>query len=65
MNLETLQLACTNCARTFQEGGGDAAGWAIMFMLGMIIPVLGGVGICMVRIARREQQNFDPKYMDQ
>jgi len=64
MNTDTLQFACTTCAKSFQEGGGDAAGWSIMFMLITIVPVLGGVGICMVRIARRERESLDPKYMD-
>ncbi len=62
MMLESLQLACTTCANTFKEGGGDAAGWAIFFMLCVTIPVLGGVGVCMVRIARREA--LDPKFQD-
>ena len=61
---EPLFLACSTCARTFEGGGGDAAGWAIMFMLAMIVPVLGGIGVCMVRIARRESANLDPKYLD-
>lgn len=61
----SLQLACTTCANSFQEGGGDAAGWAILFMLAMIVPVLGATGVCMVRIMRRERQGIDPQYADQ
>ena len=65
MNLDTIQIACTTCAKSFQEGGGDAAGWSILFMLGVIVPVLGATGICMVRIVRRERETMDPKYADQ
>lgn len=64
MTIETLSLACTTCAKSFQEGGGDAAGWSILFMLAVIVPVLGATGICMVRIARRERDSLDPKYFD-
>ena len=59
-----LVLACSTCANTFQEGGGNAAGWAAVFMLAVIIPVLGGIGLCMVRIARREAANLDPQFQD-
>jgi heme/copper-type cytochrome/quinol oxidase subunit 2 len=65
MNHEMLQLACATCAKSFQEGGGDAAGWSILFLLAVIVPVLGATGICMVRIVRRERAALDPKYMDQ
>lgn len=64
MNLETLQLACTTCAKSFQEGGGNAAGWAILFLLGVTVPVLGGIGICMVRIARREREMLNSEYAE-
>ena len=64
MTLDSLQLACTTCAKSFQEGGGDAAGWAILFMLGIIVPTLGATGLCMVRIMRRERDALDPQYMD-
>ena len=64
MSIESLHLACLTCAKSFQEGGGDAAGWAILFLLAMIVPTLGVTGVCMVRIMRRESQALDPKYMD-
>ncbi|MDP7657236.1 MAG: hypothetical protein QF706_14235 [Roseibacillus sp.] len=50
--------------KSFQEGGGDAAGWSIIFLLATIVPVLGATGICMARIVRRERENFDPKYAE-
>lgn len=46
------------------EGGGDAAGYSIFFLLIVITLILGGVGFCMVRIARREKANFDPMLSD-
>ena len=64
MNVESIQLACTTCANAFKEGGGDAAGWSILFMLAMIVPVLGATGVWMIRIVRREREALDPKYAD-
>ena len=46
------------------EGGGDAAGWSIFFLLAVILAVLGGIVFCMIRIARREKENFDPELSD-
>ena len=64
MLLDTFNLACSTCAKSFQEGGGDAAGWPIVFLLATIVPVLGATGICMVRIVRRERESLDPKYVE-
>ncbi len=64
MLLDTFNLACSTCAKSFQEGGGDAAGWSIVFLLATIVPVLGATGICMVRIVRRERESLDPKYVE-
>ena len=61
----THQLACATCANSFQEAGGNAAGWAIMFLLGVVVLVLGGVGYSMARIARREYAALDPQYRDE
>lgn len=65
MNPDTLQLACSTCANSFQEAGGNAAGWAIMFLLVVIVLVLGVVGFCMTRIARREHAALDPQFCDE
>ena len=46
------------------QGGGDAAGWSIFFLLVVIVAVLGGVGFCMLRIAWRERKHFDPSLSD-
>ena len=64
MLLDSLNLACSTCAKSFQEGGGDAAGWSIVFLLATIVPVLGATGICMVRMVRREREALDPKYVE-
>ena len=64
MLIESFRIACTTCAKSFQEAGGDAAGWSIFFLLATVIPVLGATGVCMVRIVRREREALDPKYVD-
>ena len=46
------------------DGGGDAAGWSIFFLLFVIVLMLAGVGFFMFRIARRERENFDPTLSD-
>ena len=45
-------------------GGGDAAGWSIFFLLGVILAMLGGIGLFMFRMARREKQHLDPSLSD-
>jgi hypothetical protein len=46
------------------EGGGDAAGWSIFFLLVMILAMLGGIAFFMFKIARRERLHFDPSLSD-
>jgi hypothetical protein len=58
--LPTL-LSCATCASNFRGEGGNAAGWSILFLLVVIVAVLGGIGFCMVRLARREFENLDPE----
>lgn len=57
-------IACTTCRVTMVEAGGDAAGWSIFTLLLIILPVLIGTAWFMIRIARRERENFDPAYSD-
>ena len=64
MSLESLILACPTCANNFHEAGGNAAGWAILFMVIVVVLMLSAIGIFMVRIARRESANLDPQYQD-
>lgn len=46
------------------EAGGDAIGWSIFALLMVILAVLGGIGFCMVRFARKENENLDPELRD-
>lgn len=64
MNFMTCFLACSTCRVSMVEGGGDAAGWSIFFLLGVIVAVLAGVVVFMVCMARREKANFDPSLSD-
>jgi hypothetical protein len=62
--IDTLLLACATCAVNFKEDGSNPAGWSILFMLGMILPVLGGVAFFMVRLIRRSDAGLDPEFRD-
>jgi preprotein translocase subunit YajC len=46
------------------HGGKDAAGWAIMTMLVIIIPMLIAVGFFIFRIAKRQRIHSDSQYND-
>lgn len=60
-----IQLfACSTCRVTMIEGGGDAAGWSIFFLLLVVLGMLSGIGFFMVRIAQRQKQHFDPTLSD-
>lgn len=64
MNTITPFLACSTCRVTMIEGGSDAAGWSIFFLLMVILAMLGGITFFMFRIARREREHFDPTLSD-
>ena len=64
MNFMIPILACATCRDTMIVGGGDAAGWSIFFLLGVVLAMLAGVGFFMVCMARREKANFDPTLSD-
>ncbi|MCU0776096.1 MAG: hypothetical protein MUF86_00300 [Akkermansiaceae bacterium] len=57
-------FACSTCRVSMIEGGGDAAGWSIFFLLVVILAILGGIAFFMFRIARREREFFDPSLSD-
>ena len=59
-----LKLACSTCRVSMIEGGGDAAGWSIFFLLVVIVAMLSGIAFFMFRIARREREHFDPTLSD-
>ena len=63
--MTSLNLACLTCAKSFADhGDGNAAGWAILFMLILLVPVLGTLFFVMLRLAKRERENLDPEFMD-
>lgn len=57
-------LACSTCRVSMVEGGGDAAGWSIFFLLVVIVGMLTGIAFFMFRIARREREHLDPSLSD-
>ncbi len=59
-----LHLACQACRGAFTHGGKDAAGWAIIVMLCIIIPVLAMIGFFIIRIAKRQKALADHQYDD-
>ncbi len=63
MNFTPLH-ACSTCRVSMIEGGGDAAGWSIFFLLVVIVAMLGGIAFFMFRIARHEKEHFDPTLSD-
>lgn len=62
---DSLLLACSTCAFNFREAGGEAAGWSILFLLGLILPLLGLIGFYMFRIIRRGEKALDPELRDE
>jgi len=65
MLTDSITVACATCANAFQEAGGDAAGWAIMFMVAIIVPMAAGIIFLIARIARREAAALEPQFRDQ
>jgi len=57
-------LACATCQVNTALGGGDAAGWSILFLLVVILAMLGGVIWAMVGVMRREAACLDPELSD-
>lgn len=64
MNLMIPILACGTCRDTMIAAGGDAAGWSIFFLLGVVLAMLGGVGLFMRYLSRSEKEHFDPTLSD-
>jgi hypothetical protein len=62
--IPSVFLACSTCRNSMIEGGGDAAGWSIFFLLGVILAMLGLIAFFMFRIAKREREHFDPTLSD-
>jgi len=64
MNFILNILACPTCARAFQETQGDAAGYAILFMVCIIMPIATAVIICFLRIAMRQKKADTGEFAD-
>jgi hypothetical protein len=64
MILPPLFTACSTCRVSMIEGGGNAAGWSIFFLLVVIVAMLGTIAFFMIRIARREREHLDPALTD-
>lgn len=62
--ISAMTIACTTCATSFEKAGDNAAGYAILFMLCLLIPILGTLGFVIFRISRRSKAHFDPQFQD-
>lgn len=62
--ISSLNIACITCAKAFEHASDNAAGYAILFMLCLLVPILGTLAFAMYRISRRSKENFDPQYQD-
>ena len=58
-------LACSVCMGTGKDHlDSVAAGYAMLFMLLIIIPMLSVIIFFISRMAKRERDNLDPAYCD-
>lgn len=58
-------LACSVCMGSGPEHMDSvAAGYAMLFMLMIIVPMLCAIIFFIVRMARRESENLDPSLCD-
>lgn len=58
-------LACSVCMGTGEEHlDSVAAGYAMLVMLLLIIPILCSIIYFITRIAKREREHFDPALSD-
>ncbi len=58
-------LACSVCMGVGEEHlDSVAAGYAMLFMLLIIIPMLGAIIFFIARMAKRERDNLDPSLSD-
>jgi len=60
----SLLIACSTCRVTMIEGGSNAAGWSIFALLVVILAMLGVIAFFMLRVMRREKENFDLSLSD-
>ena len=62
--INSQTLACQACRGAFMDEGKDAAGWAILFMLCIIIPMISAVGFFIFRIAKRQKKYASTEFDD-
>jgi len=55
MNIIPNIIACPTCAQSFEHTTGNAAGYAILFLLCVIVPMAAVIFICILRIAKRQK----------
>ena len=60
----SLFLSCLTCAKAFEHAGGNAAGYAILMMLILLVVVLGIIFACLIRLGLRSKNNIDPEFRD-
>ena len=56
-------IACPTCTSNFASED-NAAGYAILFMLAVILPILAAIGFFMIRMIRRGSADLDPELCD-
>lgn len=63
--MNTMIQACSVCMGVGAEHKDSvAAGYAMLVMLLIIIPMLIGIIFFIARMAKRERENFDPSLSD-
>jgi len=58
-------IACATCVAAAATDKTNAGGASILFMLGVILAMLGGVSFFMFRMIRRSDSMLDPELSDQ
>lgn len=57
-------LGCQACIEAFKSAGGEAAGWAIFFMLIIVALMMLTIGVSMARIGLKQKVAMPNKYKD-
>jgi len=57
-------LACQTCADAMSAENDNATGFAILFMLAVILPIAATMMFCFIRLARRSSQHLEPEFQD-
>lgn len=57
-------LACKTCAEAMAAENDNATGYAILFMLAVILPTATAIMVFFIRLARRSTQTLEPEFQD-